>query len=92
MVHVVGSKGQIVITKEIREKLGVKPGWWALQYLVDDHIEVYFVPPEHNESLAGVLAPYTDVTVESGKAWDEAREQAWREAAEDSERYLHERS
>lgn len=51
MNHKVGQKGQIVIEKRIRDKLGVKPGWQALQLLVGDHVEVYFVPPEHNRSL-----------------------------------------
>jgi hypothetical protein len=28
-----------------------------VQRLVDDHVEIYFVPPEHNRSLLGILGP-----------------------------------
>ncbi|MBC8421360.1 MAG: AbrB/MazE/SpoVT family DNA-binding domain-containing protein, partial [Actinobacteria bacterium] len=38
MTLVVGTKGQIVISKEIRDKMGVKPGWIALERLVGDHV------------------------------------------------------
>ncbi len=53
MTLVVGSKGQIVISKEIRDKIGNKPGWITLEQLVGEHVEVYFVPPEHSRSLKG---------------------------------------
>ena len=52
MRHKVGPKGQVVIKKEIRDKLGVEPGWEALQFLVNDHVEVYFLPPR-TQPLAG---------------------------------------
>ena len=45
MAHVVGFKGQVVIAKEIRDQLRIEPGWLALQRLVNDHVEVYFLPP-----------------------------------------------
>jgi AbrB family looped-hinge helix DNA binding protein len=82
-VHKVGPKGQVVIGKEIRDQLGVKPGWLALQLLVDDHVEVYFVPPEHDESLKGALRKYSNVRVAPGEEWDRAREYAWEQAAKD---------
>lgn len=78
MSHRVGTKGQVVIEKPIRDALGVEPGWIALQQLVDDHVEIYFIPPEHDESLAGVLAPYIIVSV-SEADYDDARERAWQE-------------
>ena len=81
MSYIVGSKGQVVISKEIRDSLGVRPGWVALQRQVDDHMEVYFLPPEHRESLKGSLAKYTNVHVAPGEEWDKAREFAWHEAA-----------
>ena len=68
MASKVGQEGQIVIEKEIRDRLGVLPGWTALQLLVDDHIEVYFFPPEHNQSLKGILAKYVTVSV-SAEEW-----------------------
>ncbi len=85
MAYVVGSKGQVVIAKEIRDRLGIGPGWVALQRVADDHVEIYFLPPDHNESLKGSLAAYVrrDVAHED---WDQARERAWRDAAAERER------
>jgi AbrB family looped-hinge helix DNA binding protein len=60
MAHVIGSKGQVVIAKEIRDQLGVEPGWKAIQRLVDDHVEIRFIPPTHNRSLGGILKRYID--------------------------------
>lgn len=40
VAHVVGHKGQVVIAKEIRDSLGIGPGWVALQRVVDDHVEI----------------------------------------------------
>ncbi len=80
MANVVGTKGQVVIAKEIRDRLGVGPGWLALQRLVDDHVEVYFVPPEHTRSLKGCLAKYATRSLPPGPEWDKARETAWDEA------------
>ena len=81
MSSVVGTKGQIVIEKAIREALGVEAGYVAVQRLSDDHVEVFFFPPEHRRSLRGILASQV-----SGKAapaeWDELRERAWAAAAE----------
>jgi len=79
MVYTVGPKGQVVIAKELREKLGIEPGWWALQRLVGDHIEIHFVPPEHNRSLFGSLSEYTKVKV-SEEDWHSVKEAAWEEA------------
>jgi AbrB family looped-hinge helix DNA binding protein len=78
-MHVVGTKGQVVIAKELREKLGVEPGWLTVQRLVDGHVELYFVPPEHGRSLKGILAPYSTAHVPPEK-WEEASEAAWEEA------------
>ena len=80
MGYVVGRKGQIVIAKGIRERLGVEPGWIALQRLANDHVEVYFVPPEHERSLKGSLAQHVEAVPDPGREWDKARELAWREA------------
>jgi AbrB family looped-hinge helix DNA binding protein len=77
----VGPKGQVVISKEIRDRLGVEPGWRAIQILIDDHVEIYFLPPEHDESLLGILAPYIRTSIPQGEPWERAREDAWEEAA-----------
>lgn len=77
----VGTKGQIVIDKEIRDRLGVQPGWVALQRIEGDHVVVHFVPPEHNASLKGSLAREIRTSVGVGLEWDKAREAAWAAAA-----------
>ena len=83
MANKVGTKGQVVIDKQIRDRLGIGPGWIALQKLVDDHVEIYFVGPEHNRSLLGSLKKYTDIVIQPGAEWDKAREAAWEAAARD---------
>lgn len=85
MSHTVGPKGQVVIAKEIRDQLGVGPGWVALERLVDDHVEVYFVPPEHRKSLKGSLAKHVKGRARPGKEWDKAREAAWARASRERE-------
>jgi len=85
MAYLVGAKGQIVIAKEIREHLGVKPGWVALQRLAGDRVEIYFLPPEHHETLKGSLAKYIKAHVAPGEAWDRAREAAWEAAAREGD-------
>jgi bifunctional DNA-binding transcriptional regulator/antitoxin component of YhaV-PrlF toxin-antitoxin module len=83
MAHVVGPKGQVVIAKDIRDQLGVERGWLALQRLVNDHVEVYFLPPEHRKSLKGSLAKHVRARVAPGGEWDKAREMAWDKAGKE---------
>jgi AbrB family looped-hinge helix DNA binding protein len=78
-MHTVGPKGQVVIEKEIRDELGVGPGWLTIQRLVDGHVEIYFVPPEHNRSLKGVLSG-SSRSIPS-EEWHAAKEAAWEAAA-----------
>lgn len=85
MPYLVGPKGQVVVAKEIRDRLGIGPGWVAIQRLAGDHVEMRFLPPDHNESLKGSLAQY--VRRESRpEDWDVVRDRAWRHAAEERER------
>lgn len=81
MANKVGTKGQIVIDKRIRDSLGIEPGWIALQTLSDDHVEICFVGPEHNRSLMGSLKKFTNIVIQPGEEWDKAREEAWTAAA-----------
>lgn len=85
MSHKVGTKGQIVIEKHIREQLGVQPGWQVLQTLVDDHIEIYFAPPEHDRSLAGSLAKHIKNTAPTEEALRKAKDSAWVKASKHQE-------
>ncbi len=71
MPNTVGSKGQLVIEKEIRDRLGVQPGWQAVQLLVDNHVRIYFIPPEHNRSLRGILKPYIRGQAPPEEEWDD---------------------
>ncbi len=76
MPSIIGKRGQIVIEKSIRDTLGLKPGYIAIQHLVDDHIEVFFYPPEHEKSLRGILAHHVNRSKPMGD-WSQAREEAW---------------
>ncbi len=80
MANVVGTKGQVVIAKEIRDNLGIGPGWITIQRVVDDHVEIVFLPPEHRESLKGSLAPHIKARVAPAE-WRRARESGWHDAA-----------
>lgn len=82
MLYRVGPKGQVVIAKEIRDELEVQPGCLTIQRLVDDHVEIYFVPAAHKRSLRGALAPYTNVRIPP-EQWREAVERAWDEAVDE---------
>ena len=62
-VEKVGEQGEVVIDGRLREELGIGPGWFALQKVVDDRLEVEFLPPDHNESPAGIASE--DVTEEN---------------------------
>ena len=82
-VEEVGKKGEITISEEIRRKLGVAPGWRAYQFLEEDHIIIYFRPPDDGKPLAGSLGKDLKKSVKPGKEWDEARNLAWKVRAEE---------
>lgn len=92
MEYKVGPKGQVVIDKSIRDQLGVQPGSLAVQRLVDDHVEIYFLPPPHNRSLKGSLAKYAEGRPLPEAAFHEATERAWEEATLEEVRRWQERS
>jgi AbrB family looped-hinge helix DNA binding protein len=52
------AKGQIVLPKEIRDKLGVKPGAALSIKLVDNHAEITPLPDDPIEFLTGILKEY----------------------------------
>lgn len=63
----------------------MEPGWTALQRLVDGHVEVYFRPRGVDVTLAGSLSRLTNVVIDPGDAWHEARDTAWEQQV--TERY-----
>ncbi|MDA0265308.1 MAG: AbrB/MazE/SpoVT family DNA-binding domain-containing protein [Chloroflexi bacterium] len=81
MKRKVGPKGQVVIPKKIRDELGVEPGSFAIQTVVEGHLEIHFLPPEHNRSLLGCLKDLIPPGAGEGLSWEEMREIAWTEAA-----------
>jgi AbrB family looped-hinge helix DNA binding protein len=48
-------KGQIIMPKEIRDKLGIKPGKALSVKLVDDHVEIQPLPDDPIEFLTGIF-------------------------------------
>ena len=48
-------KGQVIIPKDIREKLGIKPGKILSVELVDEHIEIRPLPDDPIEFLTGIF-------------------------------------
>ena len=48
-------KGQIIMPKEIRDKLGIKPGTALAVKLVDDHVEIRPLPDDPIEFLTGIF-------------------------------------
>lgn len=81
MAYLVGQKWQIVIAKEIRDILGIKPGWIAVQNLVGNRMEIQFFPAEHRQSLMGSLANYAQGKIPPGDPWEQSCQDAWEQAA-----------
>jgi len=52
------AKGQIIMPKEIRDKLGIKPGTALSVKLVDDHVEIRPLPDDPIEFLTGIFKDY----------------------------------
>lgn len=82
-MSILGTKGQVVIQKALRDALGLEPGFVSTQRLVDDHIEIRFFPPEHNNSLRGILAASISESLPP-EAWQEVRAQAWADAVSET--------
>jgi len=77
----VGTKGQVVIEKGIRDKLGIEPGALAIQRIVDGHVEIHFVKVTPRGSLRGRLRPFISDEViarTSQMDWREIEDEAWR--------------
>jgi bifunctional DNA-binding transcriptional regulator/antitoxin component of YhaV-PrlF toxin-antitoxin module len=77
MSSLVGTKGQVTISKEIRDALGVKAGWRAIQRLENGRVVIEFLPPRHRRSLAGILTDATHVRAPTEEDLHAGIEQAW---------------
>jgi AbrB family looped-hinge helix DNA binding protein len=49
------AKGQIIMPKVIRDKLGIKPGTALSVKLVNDHVEIRPLPDDPIEFLTGIF-------------------------------------
>ena len=49
------TKGQIVIPREIREKLGITPGKKVLFRIVDKHAEITPIPDDFVKAMRGII-------------------------------------
>jgi AbrB family looped-hinge helix DNA binding protein len=61
-VVTVSTKGQLVIPKEIREALGIKPKQKVLLKLVRDHVEIEPLPQDPIESFCGIFGEGPSLT------------------------------
>ena len=55
-------KGQVVIPKKEREKIGLKPGSKVMVKAVDDHVEIYPMPEDPIEYFCGIFAEGPSLT------------------------------
>ena len=76
IVAEVGAGGEVVIDPAIRERLGVQPGYRAVQILSGEHVEIHFVPPRHSRSLLGAAKPFMRSLPIPEEQWDNAVAQA----------------
>lgn len=81
-VEEVGQKGEVVIGDEFLEELGVKPGWRAFQFMGEDHVKIYFVPPKNFDKLAGSMSDFEGPGIPADADWGKIREEAWTWAVE----------
>ncbi len=56
------AKGQVVIPKKEREKVGLKPGMRAAVTAVDDHIEIRPIPEKPIEHFHGYFGKGSSLT------------------------------
>lgn len=55
-------KGQVVIPKKEREKLGLKPGAKVMVKAVSNHIEIYPLPEDPVEYFCGIFEKGSSLT------------------------------
>jgi len=93
MPNVVGDRFQITIDKKVRERLGIKPGDQAFEYVEDGLLKVEFLPRPHDRSLRGILKSpevspgSTDSGAEKESAWKARAEEVEKAMAKDNKRH-----
>jgi AbrB family looped-hinge helix DNA binding protein len=78
----VGDRGQITITKAIREELGIHAGDETVQRVEDGRIVIEVVPGRHHRSLAGSLRAKAG-RHPADETWPALRDAAWETADPD---------
>lgn len=76
MPNVVGERFQITIDKKVRERLGVKPGDLAVEWVENGRLVVGFLPPASSESMLGIVKKIGG-TVEPITDWEALKDRAW---------------
>lgn len=56
------SKGQIVVPKEIRDALGIKPGQKVMLKVVKDHAEIIPLPADPVKGFCGIFEKGSSLT------------------------------
>lgn len=59
---VTSAKGQVVIPKEIRDKIGLKPGARAVVEAVGDHVEIRALSENPIEHFCGIFKEGSSLT------------------------------
>lgn len=77
MPNVVGERFQLTIDKKVRERLGIRPGDRAVEWVEDGRLVVVFLPPEHNESMLGIVKRYVSGPIEPITDWQRVKDDAW---------------
>ncbi len=58
----VSSKGQIVVPKEVRDTLGIKPNQKVFLKVVKDHAEIILLPKDPVEGFCGIFKKGSSLT------------------------------
>lgn len=92
MANVVGDRFQITIDKDVRAKLGIKPGDRAIERVEDGRLVVSFMPAPHARSLLGIfrrpdLPPVSDWQALKDRAWAARAAEIGEVLAQDSRRH-----